>query len=239
MTPRPPSCAIAMARPDSVTVSMAALRIGTLSRIVRVRRVDTSTCDGFTVECCGTSSTSSNVNAVVIAVSVCSVVENGAVFRSIESSYTQKADDSSASDPSRGLPVAFLVFLSAPTGARIVAANFRLFPADSLDHVVTARPCRNRVLRPCWTRTRRPGKCRHGCRAGVVRRHCRHGWPPWCRSRGRRGLSEPLIHRHWAKPEEVSHDFLFDAPLHILEERVALLLVLNERIALSVAAKSD
>jgi hypothetical protein len=43
MMPSPPSCAIAMARPDSVTVSIAALRSGTLSLMFRVSRVETST----------------------------------------------------------------------------------------------------------------------------------------------------------------------------------------------------
>ena len=64
ITPRPPCCAIAMARRDSVTVSIAALTIGTFSRILRVSRVLTSTCVGSTVECRGTSRTSSKVSAV-------------------------------------------------------------------------------------------------------------------------------------------------------------------------------
>ena len=36
MTPMPPCCAIAIARRDSVTVSIAALRSGTLTRMLRV-----------------------------------------------------------------------------------------------------------------------------------------------------------------------------------------------------------
>jgi len=51
MTPRPPCWAIAMARPDSVTVSIAALTSGTFSLMFRVSRVVTSTCVGNTVEC--------------------------------------------------------------------------------------------------------------------------------------------------------------------------------------------
>ena len=43
MMPRPPCCAIAIARRDSVTVSMAALTSGTLRRMLRVKRVLTST----------------------------------------------------------------------------------------------------------------------------------------------------------------------------------------------------
>ena len=64
MTPMPPCCAIAMARRDSVTVSIAALTSGTDRRMLRVNRVVTSTWVGTTSECCGTSSTSSNVSAV-------------------------------------------------------------------------------------------------------------------------------------------------------------------------------
>ncbi len=66
MTPIAPCCAIAMASSDSVTVSIAALASGTLSRMLRENRVDTSTCVGSTCECCGTSSTSSKVRAVAI-----------------------------------------------------------------------------------------------------------------------------------------------------------------------------
>ena len=61
---------MAIARPDSVTVSMAALTTGTFRRMLRVSRVVTSTWVGRTVECCGTSSTSSNVRAVARPVSV-------------------------------------------------------------------------------------------------------------------------------------------------------------------------
>ena len=52
---------------DSVTVSIAALTSGTFSRMLRVSRVTTSTCVGSTVECCGTSRTSSKVSAVAMS----------------------------------------------------------------------------------------------------------------------------------------------------------------------------
>jgi hypothetical protein len=65
MTPSRPCCAIAIARRDSVTVSIAALTSGTFKRILRVRRVLMSTCLGSTVECRGTSRMSSKVRAVV------------------------------------------------------------------------------------------------------------------------------------------------------------------------------
>ena len=54
MTPRPPCWAMAMASLDSVTVSIAALAIGTLSRMCRVNAEVTSTWEGSTVECRGT-----------------------------------------------------------------------------------------------------------------------------------------------------------------------------------------
>jgi hypothetical protein len=61
----PPACAIAMAIRASVTVSMADDMIGRLSEISRVKRDETSTLEGMTVECPGRSNTSSKVNASV------------------------------------------------------------------------------------------------------------------------------------------------------------------------------
>ena len=62
-TPSPPSCAIAMARRVSVTVSIAADSSGMFSETVPVRRVLRLTSLGTTRECAGTSKTSSNVSA--------------------------------------------------------------------------------------------------------------------------------------------------------------------------------
>ena len=66
MIPMPPKCAIAIAALYSVTVSIAAETIGMLSvtRLVRLDFKQTSL--GSTSECCGTSSTSSNVNALFL-----------------------------------------------------------------------------------------------------------------------------------------------------------------------------
>ena len=50
MTPMPPACAMAMASRASVTVSIAAERIGRLSEIDRVSRVRMSASAGSTVE---------------------------------------------------------------------------------------------------------------------------------------------------------------------------------------------
>jgi hypothetical protein len=63
---------MAIARRDSVTVSIAALISGTFMRMLRVSQVPTSTALGRTVECRGTSSTSSNVSAVVSPIEICS-----------------------------------------------------------------------------------------------------------------------------------------------------------------------
>src|SRR5690625_2111011 len=63
MTPMPPSRAIAMAVLPSVTVSMAALTRGTLSRIVFVSHVDVLTSPGITLDMRGMMETSSKVMA--------------------------------------------------------------------------------------------------------------------------------------------------------------------------------
>ena len=64
MMPTPPCWAMAIASRDSVTVSIAALSSGTLTEMLRVTHDPTSTALGSTVECRGTSSTSSKVRAV-------------------------------------------------------------------------------------------------------------------------------------------------------------------------------
>ncbi|BAA29381.1 215aa long hypothetical protein [Pyrococcus horikoshii OT3] len=61
ITPRPPSLAMATAISHSVTVSIAALRIGMFSLTFGVIRVETSTSFGSTSVACGIKSTSSNV----------------------------------------------------------------------------------------------------------------------------------------------------------------------------------
>jgi hypothetical protein len=63
MTPRPPACAMAIAIPLSVTVSMADDRIGRLSAMSLVTRERISTSVGSTSERAGCNSTSSNVRA--------------------------------------------------------------------------------------------------------------------------------------------------------------------------------
>ncbi len=63
MTPMPPACAMAIAMPASVTVSIAADISGMFSSMVRVRRVRVSVCPGSTDEAAGFRRTSSKVSA--------------------------------------------------------------------------------------------------------------------------------------------------------------------------------
>ncbi len=63
MIPIPPSLAMAIAMRDSVTVSMAAVSSGIWSGMLGVRNDWTSVSLGWTVECPGTSRTSSKVRA--------------------------------------------------------------------------------------------------------------------------------------------------------------------------------
>src|SRR5450759_4368011 len=63
MTPRPPFWAIAIARRDSVTVSIAAERMGIFSPIPGASRVFRSVSEGCTFERAGRRRTSSNVRA--------------------------------------------------------------------------------------------------------------------------------------------------------------------------------
>ncbi len=63
MTPIPPSCAMAMARRASVTVSMAADTSGRFRVMLRVKRVTREVSLGRTWEYAGTNNTSSKVSA--------------------------------------------------------------------------------------------------------------------------------------------------------------------------------
>ena len=61
MMPMPPSCASAIAKFVSVTVSIGALINGHFSLIFRVKRVERSTLAGKTLEYAGSNKTSSKV----------------------------------------------------------------------------------------------------------------------------------------------------------------------------------
>src|SRR5688572_2266401 len=219
MTPRPPSWAIAMASEDSVTVSIAALSSGTFRRMLRVSRVETSTCVGSTVECCGTSSTSSKVSAVTMPVSTSLSVSSG-VFSSICDSTRRRP---LREDRSRRGAVTLLVFLAAATGTRIVPADLRLLAPELLDDVVSTDAG--------WLRTARVrhGRRRHR-RLGTAGRERRNRLGPGIVHRHLLGAATGAWNRrrflveHRTKPEEGADHLLFDARFHVLEERVAFFL---------------
>src|SRR5688572_20063695 len=225
ITPRPPICAMAIARPDSVTVSIAALRIGTLSRMRRVSRVETSTWAGTTVECCGTSRMSSKVSAVARAASA-----------GEEESVNAGLVSSMHSSSSSGHAVALLVLLPAATRARVVAAHLRLVAPDRLARVVAPDPGRGRRVRRPALRSPRPrgGKGGNGLRGGVVEGQ-RRGAAGRCHT-GHRHL---LLLDHRPQREQPAHHLFLDAAAHVLVECEAFLLVLDQRVALAVAAQPD
>ena len=66
MMPTPPSCANAIARRDSVTVSIAADTRGIFRVMLRVNLVRKLTSRGSTLECAGISKTSSKVNPILV-----------------------------------------------------------------------------------------------------------------------------------------------------------------------------
>src|SRR5688572_13579446 len=235
MMPKPPCCAMAMAISDSVTVSIAALSSGTFSLMFLVRRVETSTCAGRTVECRGTSRMSSKVSAVrksaPMALSRISLICVICAF----------------CGPGFGrrllLPVALLELLAAAAPARIVAADLRLVALHRLDHVVAADAGRLAILDEVVDaarrrRLRRAGEDRGGLllRVVVIERG---------RALGHRadrhvhlGLAAVALD-HRLQPPQVADDLFLDASAHVLEQREALLLVLDQRIALAVAAQPD
>src|SRR5689334_6649820 len=251
MMPMPPCCAMAIASRDSVTVSIAALASGTASRIFRVSRVEMSTFVGTTSagECRGTSSTSSKVSAVASSVpaavrSVDSVLSSIDTKKGRRMSAQADADWQRASGwTSRGGPVAFLVFLTAAARARVVAADLRPFVPHGLDcGIVAANPRRlllgGRGARRRGGRGGRPRRTEHrrGGRVstGIVEDQRRAALRCTADRRGRCFFAQ-----HRPQPPQVADDLLFDAILHRLEEIEAFLLVLNQRIALAVAAQPD
>src|SRR5687768_6394353 len=226
MTPRPPCCAIAMAIANSVTVSIAALTRGTFRRMLRVSRVETSTCAGSTVECCGTSSTSSKVRAVAMPTSE-TVRVRSSIFVSICVSGC--------------LSMAFLVFLAAAAGTWIVPANLWFVSPHRLHDVVSTRAGRARRTAAECRRRRYRGRCRptapsegrNGLRGRIVHRE-RRG-PPCCGARNR----SRLVVGHRSEQEEITDNVLLDPGFHVLKQPETFLLVLHQGIPLAVAAKAD
>src|SRR5258705_6960178 len=213
ITPRPPCCAIAIASADSVTVSMAALTSGTFSRMLRVRRVETSTCVGRTVECCGTRRTSSKVRAVASSVPVGRRVSEP-VLSSIEILLGV-----------RRLPVAFLVLLSAAARAWIVPPDLRLLAPHRLDHVVAARSRGRRALPSSLRHSRGSSRARRperGRGLGLVHRDRRR--PP---GDGTRRGGRVLVEDGPQPPDAANHRFLHPF-LHPREKIEAFTLVFDQ-----------
>src|SRR5436190_6204925 len=227
MMPMPPCCAIAIARRDSVTVSIAALTSGTFRRILRVSRVLTSTSVGSTLECRGTSSTSSKVRAVARPDSVDRSV-GISVFNSIETCR------------SRCCSVTLLVLLPAPARARVVPAHLRLIVAERRHLGVVAADarglprCASAAAAEIGHLRSRAAECRHRFGRAAAENQGR----PRATDRTRRGRLLAIAHDR-PQPPHVADDFLVDPFLHRLEEGEAFFFVLNERIALAVAAQTD
>src|SRR5688572_14222502 len=245
MMPMPPCCAMAIAISDSVTVSIAALSSGTFNLMFLVSRVVTSTCAGRTVECRGTRRMSSNVSAVrrsaPMAFSRISLICVICAFHLRAPRYGGRVCGPGCS--ALLLPVALLEFLAASAPARVVAADLRLLALHRLDDVVAADPRGLAVLRQVLDadRTGRGRLWREHAlllflRVVVVER----GGPP-------RRLAHRRRHARLAavalddrlQPPQVADDLFLDAAAHVLEEREAFFLVLDERIALAVAAQAD
>src|SRR4051794_15128630 len=219
--PMPPSWARAMARRDSVTVSMAAERMGMFISIPRQTWVRSSTWFGWTSDRPGTSEMSSNVRA-----------RRGS--KSVIGSFKMARRVSGSLAPMKSIPmkraavgrprrfllrrrsspdrhrraVALLVLLARAAGAGVVASHFGL----AADRGLWALPLdlgRRGELDP----GRRP------LLAGALLEHLL--------------LGDRLV------AEELLDDVVLHPLAHHLEQVEALLLVLLERIALAVAAQAD
>ena len=150
MTPRPPCCAIAIARRDSVTVSIAALTSGTFSRMLRVSRVLTSTCVGHD--------------------------RRSAAARAARRRRSGRWRGRLSMERTRGAvrfvyihtlcrgPVALLVFLPAAARARVVAADLRLVAPHGLHRRIVAADARRLLL------SLRPARTGSACRRLRARR---------------------------------------------------------------------
>src|SRR5712692_3261422 len=208
MTPSPPCWAIAIARRDSVTVSIAAEMIGIFNGMLAVSRVRKSTWRGCTRERPGRSRTSSKVRATGIwllgagerrrRVGITLLLLYGSVSGPDRCSGTVRRPFAGA--------VALLVLLARPAGTGVVAADLRCAALDGLDFgVLSAR--RGRAVGVVVVR-RAPGRERDRLA-----------------SLGR-DLSLGLAHDR-LEAEEVLHDLVLDALLHDRKELEGLLLVLD------------
>src|SRR5438067_1085493 len=136
----------------------------------------------------------------------------------------------------------FLVLLAAAAWTHVVAAYLRLVAFDGFDDVVTTdarrllglsadRPERARRR---WLRSRAADRRRHR-RARVVQDERRLSLPPCGGTRRQRGITT----QDRPQPPQVPDDLFVDPVLHRLEQLEALFFVLDQRIALAVAAQAD
>src|SRR5262245_4068983 len=136
--------------------------------------------------------------------------------------------------------MAFLVLLPAAARTRVVAADLWLVASYRLRDRIVAANARRLLLwlgsgKRARLRRLRPRRTqhRHGLRPGIVENQRRRP------ARGRASGDRSLFVEDRPEPPEVADDFLVDPLLHRLEEREALLLVFNQRIALAVTAQAD
>src|SRR5215831_18689111 len=140
--------------------------------------------------------------------------------------------------------MAFLVFLAAAAGTGIVPPDLRLLAAHGLDRGIVAADTRwllrtRRARRGSGAGRQRPRRAEHRRRGGLGarivedERRAALRLAPRCRDR------RPLALENGPQPPQVADDLLVDPLLHRLEQLEAFLLVLDEGIALAVAAQAD
>src|SRR5207249_767222 len=116
-------------------------------------------------------------------------------------------------------------------------ADFRLLAPHRVNRrIVATHPRGLPAARRRGRRLGRRSKCqrRLAPAAAPAQNQRRPGPPDRARQWRLRAIAE-----NWPQPPEIADDLFVDALLHRLEEIEALLLVLDERIALAVPAKAD
>src|SRR5690606_31320064 len=139
------------------------------------------------------------------------------------------------------LSVALLELLATAAPAGIVATNLRLVATHRLDGGVVAAGARRARGRAGDRSGLHAGGRRTSAAVGEGRRASR--WSRRCGQgadvSGATGRRSAGPADNGTQPPEIPHHLVVDPILHRLEEREALFLVLDERIALAVAAQAD
>ena len=186
MMPIPPSCAMAIARRASVTVSMAAETSGMFNSSLRVRRDFRETSRGRTREWAGRRRTSSKVSAFWITRMAILAFKNALYASQVRTkrgghgAYGQRGAASPPSDP---WP-ARAGFRSCRHPGADIPARFacRNFPARGRLPTRGARECRSTAPRRAPSRLPPiPGRRRPGHRRARKRLQ-RAAWPSWRRT---------------------------------------------------------